>query len=66
VLSGGLSDGAEGIRAIKCCGGTVLAQDEATADAFAMPRAAIATGAVDTVLPLDSIAAALVQLARRT
>ncbi len=40
--------------------GTVLAQDEASSEAFQMPRSAIATGDVDAVLSLDQIAPALV------
>ncbi len=63
ILTGTDSDGAEGARAIKDAGGVVLAQSEATCESFEMPRAAIATGAVDAVLPLDEIAAALVKLA---
>jgi len=38
----------------------VLAQDEASSEAFQMPRSAIATGDVDAVLSLDQIAPALV------
>jgi chemotaxis response regulator CheB len=36
--------------------GHVLAQNPATAAAGALPRAAIATGCVDVVLPLELIA----------
>jgi two-component system, chemotaxis family, protein-glutamate methylesterase/glutaminase len=62
VLTGSRSDGARGARAIKRAGGRVLAQDEATCAAFGMPEAAIATGSVDFVLPLLTIAPALVAL----
>jgi two-component system chemotaxis response regulator CheB len=62
VLTGSGSDGAMGVRAIKKMGGTVIAQDEATSEFFAMPNAAIETGFVDFVLPLDEMAAALVSL----
>jgi two-component system chemotaxis response regulator CheB len=62
VLTGTGSDGASGIRAIKHGGGTVIAQDSASAEHFGMPGAAIKTGCVDQVLPLDDIAPALVQL----
>jgi two-component system, chemotaxis family, protein-glutamate methylesterase/glutaminase len=41
-------------------GGTVIAQDEASSQVFSMPRAAIATGAVDYVLSLAQIAPALI------
>lgn len=47
---------------VKALGGTVTAQDSATALHGAMPRAAIATGAVDYVLPLEDIAPMLVRL----
>lgn len=41
----------------------MLVQNEATAERFEMPRAAIETGAVDRVLPLNRIGPALVELA---
>jgi two-component system, chemotaxis family, protein-glutamate methylesterase/glutaminase len=62
VLSGTGSDGAKGVQAIKKAGGTVIAQDEDTSEFFGMPSAAIATGTVDTVLPLALISSALVRL----
>jgi two-component system chemotaxis response regulator CheB len=65
VLTGSGSDGAMGAKAVKEVGGTVIAQDEATSEFFAMPSAAIQTGAVDFVLPLDEIAAALMTLVGR-
>lgn len=63
VLTGSGEDGATGVRAVKKMGGTVLAQDENTSDFFGMPGAAIATGDVDFVLPLQEIPAALATLA---
>ena len=62
VLTGTGSDGSTGVRAIKRMGGTVIAQDAATSEFFGMPRAAIASGSVDFVLPLDEIAPALTRL----
>ena len=62
VLTGSGADGAMGVRAIKKMGGTVIAQDEETSEFFAMPSAAIATGHVDFVLPLEEIRPALVTL----
>ena len=62
VLTGSGSDGAMGVEAIKKMGGTVLAQDESTSEFFSMPSAAIETGKVDFVLPIEEIAPALLSL----
>ena len=62
ILTGGGSDGARGVQAIKYHGGRVLAQDQTTSEKFDMPAAAILTGCVDFVLPLDTLAPALVSL----
>jgi two-component system, chemotaxis family, protein-glutamate methylesterase/glutaminase len=61
VLSGTGKDGAEGVRLVKAGGGTVLAQSSETSEHSGMPEAAVATGAVDQVLPLDEIAGAIVE-----
>lgn len=63
VLTGTGGDGSMGVRAVKSLGGTVIAQDEETSEFFGMPGAAIETGSVDFVLPLDEIGPALVSLA---
>ena len=62
VLSGTSSDGAAGLREIKAVGGITLAQDPKTAKYDGMPRAAIATDAVDLVLPPQEIALELERL----
>jgi two-component system, chemotaxis family, protein-glutamate methylesterase/glutaminase len=62
VLSGSGSDGAMGVRAIKKMGGTVIVQDEKTCEFFGMPGAALQTGCVDFMLPLEEIASALTTL----
>jgi two-component system chemotaxis response regulator CheB len=59
VLTGKGNDAQAGIRAIRYCRGTVFAQSEATAEHFGMPGAAIETGLVDAVLPLDELAQAV-------
>lgn len=62
VLTGSGSDGEMGVKAVKERGGTVIAQNEETAEYFGMPGAAITTKSVDFVLALDEIAPALVTL----
>lgn len=62
VLTGTGIDGSLGITAVKKMGGTVIAQDEASADFFGMPSAAIETGAVDFVLPLEEISREIIRL----
>lgn len=66
VLTGTGSDGAAGSGAIKRAGGTVIVSDRATSEFFGMPNAAIATGHVDEILPLEQIAARLDALTRRS
>jgi two-component system chemotaxis response regulator CheB len=56
VLTGSGSDGAMGVSAIKSRGGTVIAEDPELAEFKGMPEAAVSSGAVDFVLPLDEIA----------
>ncbi len=63
VLTGTDSDGAKGVVDVKAAGGTVIAQDEATSEAFGMPKAAVATGCVDAVLPISQIGPRLVRMA---
>lgn len=62
VLSGLGVDGSRGVGEVHRRGGTVIAQDAATAAHFDMPYASIATGFVDHVLPLSEIAPLLVRL----
>ncbi|MEH1800184.1 MAG: chemotaxis protein CheB [Nostoc sp.] len=62
VLTGTGSDGAMGVEAIKKMGGTVIVQDAKTAEFSGMPSAAIETGNVDFILPLDEISSTLVTL----
>ncbi|MDM9379370.1 chemotaxis protein CheB [Chlorogloeopsis sp. ULAP01] len=65
VLTGKDSDGAAGVQAVKEMGGIVIAQDRASSEFFSMPDAAISTGVVDYILPLDAIAATLLNLVNK-
>jgi two-component system CheB/CheR fusion protein len=62
VLSGTANDGSMGIQEIKAASGITFAQDD-TAEQSSMPRSAIATGAVDFVLPPREIARELGRIA---
>jgi two-component system, chemotaxis family, protein-glutamate methylesterase/glutaminase len=53
ILTGMGVDGSKGIMAVKKAGGQILSESEESAVIFGMPRAAIATGMVDAVIPLD-------------
>lgn len=66
VLTGTGSDGSMGIKAIKQMGGVAIAQDQETAEFFNMPKAAIDTGGVDWVVPLNQIATTIVNLVQST
>jgi two-component system CheB/CheR fusion protein len=65
VLSGTGGDGSAGLKSVKEKGGLVIAQDPDDASYDGMPKSAIATGAVDLVLPIDKIPAALADYGRR-
>ena len=63
VLSGMGHDGACGLAAIRAAGGCTLAQDEASSLIFGMNRVAIERAAVQQVLPVGEMAAAMRQWA---
>jgi two-component system CheB/CheR fusion protein len=64
LLSGTGSDGSLGMREIKDAGGLVVVQDPSTAEYDGMPRAAINTGTVDFVLPIEEIPETLINFIR--
>lgn len=63
ILTGMGEDGIDGLRAVRGAGGRILVQDAASSVVFGMPRAAIAAGLADDVLPLAEIAPQLERMA---
>jgi len=57
LLTGMGKDGADGLKRMREKGAYTIAQDERSSIVFGMPKAAIDLGAVESVLPLDKIAA---------
>ena len=56
MLTGMGKDGAAAMLEMKRAGAYNLAQDEQSSVVFGMPRAAIESGAVDEIVPLDRMA----------
>lgn len=56
LLTGMGSDGAQGMKDIKECGGKTIAQDKETCIVYGMPKAAVELRIVDKVAPLSKIA----------
>ena len=61
LLTGMGDDGAEGLGEMKDAGAWTIAESEESCAVFGMPRAAIARGAATDVLPVTSIAPALLR-----
>jgi two-component system chemotaxis response regulator CheB len=62
IMTGMGDDGARGMLEMKEAGAALnIAQDEATSIVFGMPNEAIKRGAIDKVLPLEAIAAAVLR-----
>lgn len=64
LLTGMGRDGADGMLALHQAGAMTLAQDQASAVVWGMPRAAIELGGAGRVLPLGQMAAAISRLCR--
>ncbi len=64
ILTGMGDDGARGMLEMKQTGAATVAQDETTCIVYGMPKEAVKLGGVDKVLPLESIAGAILTLAR--
>jgi len=66
VLTGGGSDGAEGLQQISRSGGVVLAQTPESAQFSSMPTNAIASGIIDKILSPAELAQAVYDIVRFT
>jgi len=60
ILTGMGHDGRGGAKVLRDAGAEILAQDEATSVVWGMPGAVVTAGLADEVLPLDRVAAFLV------
>ncbi len=65
IMTGMGDDGARGLLELKESGAVTIAQDEKTCVVFGMPNEAIRRGAADSILPLDSIAGAIMNESNR-
>lgn len=63
ILTGANGDGAQGLKAVKARGGLAIVQNPLSAEAAAMPRAALAATPVDHVVELAQLAGLLSRLA---
>lgn len=61
LLTGMGSDGAQGLLRMHGAGALTIAQDEESCIVYGMPREAVKLGAADQVLPLASIANAILR-----
>jgi len=66
ILTGMGKDGAQGMQAMRNAGAHTVAQNEATCVVYGMPKAAVELGAAMEVVPLQDIAARVLEhLGRR-
>ena len=61
IMTGMGDDGARGMKEMRDAGSYTIAQDEATCVVYGMPHEAVKRGAVGKVLPLPSIAGAIIR-----
>ncbi|MFQ4143181.1 chemotaxis protein CheB [Chlorogloeopsis sp. ULAP02] len=64
LLTGANQDGVQGLTKIKVRGGLTIVEDPSTASCPIMPAAAITTGMVDKIIPLEDIAFFLVNICK--
>ena len=65
ILTGMGADGSAGLKEMRDAGADTIAQDEASCVVFGMPKEAIKLGAAARVVPLSSVAAAILECAAR-
>ena len=63
ILTGMGKDGAKGLKEMLEAGSRTIAQDEATSVVWGMPGEAVAIGAAQHIVPLDSVAGKILSLA---
>jgi two-component system chemotaxis response regulator CheB len=61
MMTGMGSDGSIGLAKIKANGGKTIAQNEETCVVYGMPKSAVATGAIDKIVPLNDIAKEIIK-----
>lgn len=65
ILSGFGEDCLGGIKAVRGAGGYTIAQDQQTSIVYALAKRAVASGAIDEVLPIQEIAPRLAAIGRQ-
>lgn len=65
ILTGMGADGADGLNEMRQAGAQTIAQDEKTSVVWGMPGEAVKRGAVDFVLPLNTVVRKLIELIRK-
>lgn len=66
ILTGMGKDGAAGLLTMRNAGAQTIAQDEASCVVYGMPREAVALGGASEVLPLQKIAARLLEMVAKS
>lgn len=64
IMTGMGNDGASGLKLIKERGGKTIAEDQGSCIVYGMPKAAVETGKVDQVAPLNLIGDEIVRMLR--
>jgi two-component system chemotaxis response regulator CheB len=65
IMTGMGSDGAAGMVKLKAAGAKTIAQDRDSCLIYGMPKVAVESGAVDYVVPMQKIPAAIAKLMRQ-